>query len=95
MQMRTLLIAGGLLASLAATPPTAAASGGTYHYDVTVKAEMKDQWSFREEGDIGTPWEPCHVTRVGEGSASWQLRSRRPIRVMVMKGFGGRPPMLR
>ncbi len=94
MQMRKLLIAGGLLASLAAAPAADAASSGTYHYAVTVKAEMKDQWSFREVGDIGTPWEPCRVERVGEGSALWQLRSRRPTRVMVMKGFGGRPPML-
>jgi hypothetical protein len=94
MQMRTLLIAGGLLASLAATPVAASAQSGTYHYEVTVKAEMKDQWSFREEGDIGTPWDPCRVTQVGEGSASWQLKSRRPTRVMVMRGFGGRPPML-
>jgi hypothetical protein len=94
MPIRKLMIAGGLLASLAAAPAADAASNGTYHYDVTVKAEMKDQWSFREEGEIGTPWEPCHVERVGEGSALWQLRSKRPTRVMVMKGFGGRPPML-
>lgn len=94
MNPRKLLIAGGLLASLAAAPAADAASNGTYLYDVTVKAEMKDEWSFRDEGEIGTPWSPCHVAHVGEGSATWQLHSRRPTRVMVMKGFGGRPPAL-
>ncbi len=95
MLMRKIVIAGGLLASLGAAPAAAeAAPSGTYLYDVTVKAEMKDSWSFRDEGEIGTPWEPCHVAHVGEGSALWQLHSRRPTRVMVMKGSGGRPPAL-
>ncbi len=94
MLLRTLAVAGGLAAALIAVPAADAASNGTYLYDVTVKAEMKDQWSFRDEGEIGTPWEPCHVAHVGEGSALWQLHSRRPTRVMVMKGFGGRPPAL-
>lgn len=94
MLSRKIAIAGALLAGLAAAPAADAASSGTYLYDVTVKAEMKDQWSFRDEGEIGTPWEPCHVADVGEGSATWQLKSRRPKRVMVMKGSGGRPPML-
>lgn len=94
MLLRKIVIAGSLLASLAAVPAADAASSGTYLYDVTVRAEMKDQWSFRDEGEIGTASAPCHVSRVGEGSATWQLRSRRPTRVMVMKGFGGRPPAL-
>jgi hypothetical protein len=94
MHLPKIVTAAALLGSLAAVPSADAASNGTYLYDVTVKAEMKDQWSFRDEGEIGTPWSPCHVARVGEGSASWQLHSRRPTRVMVMKGFGGRPPSL-
>ncbi len=94
MLMRKIVIAGGLLASLAAAPAVEAASSGTYLYDVTVKAEMTDRWSFRDEGEIGTPWAPCHVAHVGEGTASWELHSRRPTRVMVMRGTGGRPPAL-
>ena len=94
MLIRKIAIAGGLLGSLAAAPAAEAASSGTYHYEVTVKAEMKDEWSFRDEGEIGTPWSPCRVDHVGEGSATWQLHSRRPTRVMVMKGFAGRPPSL-
>jgi hypothetical protein len=94
MLLRTIAIAGGLAAALTAAPAAGAASTGTYLYDVTVKAQMTDQWSFRDEGEVGTPWSPCHVAHVGEGSASWSLRSRRPTRVMVMRGFGGRPPAL-
>jgi hypothetical protein len=103
MQMRTLLIAGGLLASLAATPVAASAQSGTYHYDVTVKAEMKDQWSFREEGDIGTPVGPVprHPGRRGLGLVAAQEPPpdprhgheglRRPPADAERRHGGGRP----
>lgn len=83
------------LLALALIPSAAhAAKANDWQYDVTVKAQMTEEWAYHSVGEIGTPWEPCTVTEDGKGTASITLASRRPKRVLVMRGSGGRPPAL-
>ncbi|HWT93216.1 MAG TPA: hypothetical protein VN238_09490 [Solirubrobacteraceae bacterium] len=83
------------LLALALIPSAAhAAKASEWQYDVTVKAQMTEEWSYASKGEIGTPWDPCTVTEEGKGTASISLSSRRPKRVLVMRGSGGRLPNL-
>ena len=84
-----------LLTCLALAPASAhAAKKNDWLYDVTVRAELTERWSFHEEAHSGDDVEPCDRTQDAAGSAKIQLRSRRPTRVMVLRGAAGRPPML-
>lgn len=84
-----------LLTCLALAPASAqAAKKSDWLYDVTVTAELTEKWSFHEESHMGDAVEPCDRVQEAAGMAKIQLRSRRPTRVMVMRGPAGRPPML-
>ena len=84
-----------LLTALALVPASAHAAKKTqWLYDVTVRAEMTHEWSFHEEAHMGDATEPCDRVQDAAGTAKIQLRSRRPTRVMVLRGRGGQPPML-
>ena len=88
-------LGAALLTGLALAPATADAAKKTdWLYDVTVRAELTEKWSFHEESHMGDAVEPCDRVQNAAGSAKIQLRSRRPTRVLVMRGPNGRPPML-
>jgi hypothetical protein len=88
-------VPAAILTCLALAPASAGAAKKTdWLYDVTVRAEMTEEWRFHEEAHSGDGVEPCDRYQDGEGSARIQLRSRRPTRVMVLRGSGGRPPVL-
>jgi hypothetical protein len=64
-------------------------------YLVTVKAEMKEQWSFRDYSNYDcTVGAMCAREQLGSGSASAHLKTRRPFPLMVIRGGAGRTPIL-
>ena len=88
-------LGAALLTCLALAPASAhAAKKSDWLYDVTVRAELTEKWSFHEEAHMGDAVEPCDSVQDAAGSAKIQLRSRRPTRVLVMRGMNGQPPML-
>jgi hypothetical protein len=83
-----------LLTTLALVPSADAAKRSDWLYDVTVRAEMTEEWVFHEEAHSGDAIEPCDRYQDGEGTAKIQLRSRRPTRVMVLRPGGKAMPNL-
>ena len=93
LSFRAAVVAALLIAWLA--PASADAAKKTdWLYDVTVRAELTQKWSFHEEAHMGDAVEPCDSVQDAAGTARIQLRTRRPTRVMVMRGTNGQPPML-
>lgn len=84
-------LTAALLTVLALAPASAHAAKKTdWLYDVTVRAQMTEEWKFHEEAHSGDDVEPCDRYQDGEGSAKITLRSRRPTRVMVLRATGTR-----
>jgi hypothetical protein len=65
-------------------------------YTVTFSAQMKDQWQSDEHytDDCQLTGSMCVRTEKGEGGALLNVRTRRPFRMMVMRGVGGRGPAI-
>lgn len=65
-------------------------------YDMTFRAEMTDRWQAREHytDDCKLTGAMCVRNEDGQGNARLNVRTRRPFRMLVMKGFGGRGPMI-
>lgn len=65
-------------------------------YTVIARAEMKEEWNFLERSEIecgvGGPGS-CTTETKGSGKATMQLKAK-PTTWMVLRGTGGRPPML-
>lgn len=87
-------LAAALLTALVPASAHAAKKKTDWLYDVTVRAEMTHAWNFHEEAHMGDTAEPCDRVQDAAGTAKIQLHSRRPTRVMVLRGQAGRPPML-
>ncbi len=85
-------LAGPGAAAEAARKP--APSSATYL--VTFKAQMTDQWRSRElaTDDCFLTGALCVRDTKGEGAAKLNVSTRRPTRLMVLRGAAGRPPMV-
>ena len=87
-----------LLVALAAalTPATAHAAASEATYDVTFKAQMTETWKYNEnyKDDCELTGVLCTRDEVGAGSANLQVKSRRPTRMLVIRGPKGRPPQI-
>jgi hypothetical protein len=92
--LRRAAIGAAVLASLAA-PAVAGASSQTT-YSVTFRAEMVDRWKASERftDDCKLTGAMCVRDVKGDGTAKTQVRTRRPTKVMVVRGVRGRPPMI-
>lgn len=92
---RTSLLAAALAAAALASPAAAFAADEAA-YDVTFEATMTERWSFdeRSSDDCELTGAMCTRATVGIGDAKLSVRSRRPTRVLVMRGFRGRPPLI-
>ena len=62
-------------------------------YTVIARAQMTEQWQFLERSQIDCLDGMCTTETNGSGTASMQLKAK-PMKWMVMRGSGGRPPML-
>ena len=96
--LRTAL-GGAVLASAIAPASSALAAAktpSTAMYTVSFRAEMKDQWQSSEHytDDCELTGAMCVRTEKGDGSAQLNVKTRRPFRMMVMRGVGGRGPMI-
>ena len=91
-------LAGALIlcAALPAGASGAARSSSEALYEVTFRAEMTDRWQMREhyEDDCKLTGAMCVRHEEGSGTARLNVKTRRPTRMLVMRGTGGRPPML-
>jgi hypothetical protein len=87
-----------LIAALAAalTPATAHAAASEATYEVTFKAQMSETWNWKESyaDDCKLTGVMCTRDEVGSGSATVQVKSRRPTKMLVMRGPKGRPPVI-
>jgi hypothetical protein len=79
---------------VAAGPASAKPKAGSWTYSVTVRAEMKEAWSYAYATASPSPDGTCTNDVKGSGTASVQVKTKRPQKVMVLRGFGGRPPMV-
>ena len=60
-------------------------------YMVTVKADMKEQWNYRDFLSYDCLDGMCNRETLGSGSASAHLKTRRPFPMMVLRGGAGGP----
>jgi hypothetical protein len=90
---RAVLIAA-LVAAL--TPAAAEAAVSEATYDVTFKAQMTETWNYHEgyADDCELTGVMCTREEVGAGSANVQVKSRRPTKMLVMRGPKGKPPVI-
>lgn len=88
------LTAAAVLAAL--TPAAASAAPSEVLYDATFKATMTERWQYDERytDDCHLTGDLCTRTTAGQGSAKVQAHSRRPTRMLVMRGAAGRPPVI-
>lgn len=63
-------------------------------YMTTVKANMTERWDYRENYVSHEPDGTNTREEKGSGTASANLRTRRPFPLMVIRGPKGRPPTL-
>lgn len=101
MSSRTLLRAALGCAALAATavpasPAAAAKTPSSAIYTVTFSAEMTDRWQSREHftDDCRLTGALCIRDEQGQGNAKLSVKTRRPFRMMVMRGVRGRGPAI-
>lgn len=63
-------------------------------YMVTISAEMKERWNFRDYTSFDCLDGMCTREQLGSGTASAHLRTRSPFPMMAIRGPAGRPPTL-
>ena len=65
-------------------------------YNVTFQATLKEEWQANEDyaDDCQLLGIMCTRTENGKGSTKLTLRSKRPTRMLMMRGFNGRPPAI-
>ena len=71
-------------------PPTEAI------YAVTFKAELKEAWSYNEEmkDDCNLTGDMCVRVGKGQGTTKMNLQTKRPHKMLVMRGIKGRGPSI-
>jgi hypothetical protein len=96
MILRPLALGAAAAVALAAAPAADAKKKPRLSatYMVTVKAAMKEQWSFRDYSSYDCLDGMCTREQKGSGTASAHLSTRRPFPIMVLRGPAGRPPTL-
>jgi hypothetical protein len=62
-------------------------------YTVIARATMEEEWQFLERSEIDCLDGMCTTETKGSGTATMQLKAK-PTKWLVMRGFGGRPPMI-
>jgi hypothetical protein len=90
---------GALLLSVALPASSAVAAKrvpSSAIYSVTFRAEMTDRWQAREHytDDCRLTGAMCVRSENGEGSARLSVKTRRPAKMMVLRGIRGRGPMI-
>ena len=63
-------------------------------YMVTVKADKKEQWNYRDYTSFDCLDGMCTREELGSGSASAHLQTRKPFPMMVIRGAAGQTPTL-
>jgi hypothetical protein len=84
------------LAGPAAAADAAKRAPSTAMYTVTFRAEMTDRWQSREHytDDCELTGQMCVRTEDGAGSARLNVKTKRPFRMMVMRGARGQGPAI-
>ena len=91
--LRRVALATAVAGSLAAP---AAAQADQTSYSVTFRAEMTDRWQASERftDDCKLTGAMCVRDARGQGSARMAVKTRRPVKVLVMRGLRGRGPTI-
>lgn len=94
--LRTALGAALLLALVVPTAASAAKARSQAIYEVTFRAQMTEQWQMTEhyEDDCQLTGNICTRDEKGAGNAKIQLKTRRPFKMLVMRGIGGQGPRI-
>lgn len=89
--MAGLLVLGS---TFIAAPPALAKKRSAATYMTTVKVAMTERWDFRELTTHSDPDGTNSREEKGAGTASANLRTRRPFPLMAIRGPKGKPPIL-
>jgi hypothetical protein len=91
--LRSLPLALLALPLLAVPASAKAPKKSSWTYSVTARAEMKESWSYDYATASPSPGQGlCTNDDNASGSAVVQVKTPRPQKMMVLRGFGGRPP---
>ena len=94
--LRRAALAIAVLGSLAAPAGAAQAARSEATYSVTFSAEMTDKWQTSEHytDDCKLTGAMCVRDEKGQGGAKVAVKTRRPTKVLVMRGLRGKPPTI-